>query len=114
MEQTRERALAAFEIVLGRLDATSREPGAWTEHNPLHSLVAITSEEYDRAVARIAAAQRPPTLASFSAIERRGLLTKAEIRDQFEAAIRPIVAPNRHSPAGNPGGAPKRKFGVLR
>ena len=84
MEQTRERALAAFEIALVRLDATSREPGAWIEHNLLEALIAITSEEYDRAVARIAAAQRQPTPANVSAIERRGLLTKAEIRDRFD------------------------------
>ena len=84
MEQTRERALAAFAIALGQLDAAAREPGTWIEHNLLEALVAITSEEYDRAVALIAAAQRPPTPATVSAIERRGHLTKAEIRDQFE------------------------------
>jgi len=84
MEQTRERALATFEIALSRLEAAERDPGAWTEHNLLEALVAITSGEYDLAVARIAAAQRPPTPAEVSSIDRCELLTRAEIRDRFE------------------------------
>jgi hypothetical protein len=84
MEQTRERALAALEIALSRLEEAERDPGAWTEHNLLEALVAITSGEYDLAVAHIAAAQRPPTPAEVSSIRRRELLTWAEIRDRFE------------------------------
>jgi len=84
MDHSRERALAALESALGRLEAAEREPGAWTEHNLLEALVAITSGQYDIAVARIAAAQRAPTPAEVSSIERRKLLTRAEIRDRFE------------------------------
>jgi hypothetical protein len=84
MKQTKESALAAFEIALNRLEATERDPGAWTEHNLLAALVAITSGHYDIAVARIAGAQRAPTRAEVSSIERRELLTRTEIRDRYE------------------------------
>ena len=82
MDQSRERALAAFETALSRLEAAEREPGAWTERNLLEALVAITSGQHDVAVARIAAAQRAPTPAEVSSIERRKLLTRLEIRDR--------------------------------
>ena len=84
MEQSGERALGAFEIALSHLETSERDPGAWTEHNLLEALVAITSEEYDLAVARIAATQRPPTPTEVSGIRRRELPTRSEIRDRFE------------------------------
>jgi hypothetical protein len=83
-EQIREKALAAFEVALRALEASERDPGAWTEHNLLEALVAITSGVYDIGIERIAAAQRPPTPAEVSSIRRRELLTRAEIRDRFE------------------------------
>lgn len=99
MQQTREKAFAAFEIVLGRLEAVLHEPSAWTEHNLLEALIAITAQEYDHAVARIAAAQQPPTPAEFSATERHELLTRAEIRECFDdlrAERRPTWKSVRH------------------
>jgi len=84
MEQTRERALVAFERALVRLALASREPFVWEEINLLEALVAITSGDYRGALEMIAAAQRPPTAAEVSTITRRKLLTRAELRRRFD------------------------------
>ena len=80
---TRASALLALESALDLFDAKPREVSAWEEDCLLESLVAITSGDYDGALAHIGAAQRHPTAAEVSTIRRRELLTRAEIRDRF-------------------------------
>jgi hypothetical protein len=84
MEQTRERALVAFERALVRLAMAPREPFVWEEVNLLEALVAITSGDYRGAIDRIAAAQRPPTATEVLSITRRKLLPRAELRRRFD------------------------------
>jgi hypothetical protein len=84
MEQSRVMVLAAFEAALVRLAVASREPYAWEEANLLDALIAMTSKDYQLALDRIMASQRPPTAAEVSTIIKRTLLTRAEIRDRFE------------------------------
>jgi len=50
MEQTRGRALVAFESALVRLATVGRDPSAWEEGNLLEALGAMTSGDYSSAV----------------------------------------------------------------
>jgi hypothetical protein len=103
MEQTRERALVAFDRALVRLALASREPFVWEEVNLLEALVAITSGDYRGALEMIAAAQRPPTVVEISTITRRKLLTRAELRRRFDdvtvACIQPHGGSSRYTPS---------------
>ena len=84
MEHSRVMVLAAFEAALVRLAVASRHPNAWEEINLLDALIAMTSKDYQLALDRIMASQRPPTAAEVSTIVKRTLLTRAEIRDRFD------------------------------
>lgn len=87
MLHSRDSAIKTFETALDLLDAKPREVGAWQERCLLEALVAITSGDHDGAVAYVSAAQRPPTAAEVSALQHRILLTRAEIRDQFDDLV---------------------------
>jgi hypothetical protein len=81
---TRGRAFEALDTVLDRLAVVLREPTAWEEFNLLEAIVAITSGHYQTAIDRIADAQRAPTLAEISALKRRPIETRTEIRARVE------------------------------
>jgi hypothetical protein len=76
--------LAAFESALVRLAVASREPYAWEEINLRGALIAMTSKDYQSALDRIMASQRPPSAAELSTIVMRRRLTRAEIRNRFD------------------------------
>jgi len=86
-EQTRGRALVAFDNALVRLATAGRDPSAWEEGNLVEALKAMAAGDYARAVARVNAAQRLPTPSEVSTITSRNLLKRAQLRDQFDDVV---------------------------
>jgi hypothetical protein len=87
MEQTRGRAVVAFDNALVRLAIDGRDPSAWEERNLLDALGALSSGDYPRATEKIKAAQRLPTPTEVSTITSRYLLKRAQLRDRFDNVV---------------------------
>jgi hypothetical protein len=87
MEQSRAKALVAFDNALVRLTTAGRDPSAWEEGNLVDALGAMSSGDYKQALERIKSAQRLPTPTEISTITSRNLLKRAQLRDRFDNVV---------------------------
>ena len=87
LQQTRGRALVAFDNALVSLATAGRDPSAWEEGNLVEALKAMSAGDYTRAVERVRSAQRLPTPTEVSTITSRNLLSRAQLRDRFDEVV---------------------------